>query len=232
MTPLIPVAEVVESLAYDLKVKGDTDQAVAMSRYMKNKYAFFGVQSFDRKTILKQYKKQAQDLVKQGYLEELILQLWEYEEREMQYCAIELMDASRKFYTPQTIDLIERLILQKSWWDTVDVLAEKMAGKFFLQYPDLRNKRINEWINHTDFWLNRSAILHQLGYRHKTDFEILKDAILPHILSPEFFIRKAIGWALRQYSKFNPKQVIQFVQDHPELSGLSKKEALRLISNV
>jgi len=227
-----PVGASIETLSLAFRKKGDTERALGMSRYMKGRFEYFGIMAVDRKTIFKSNKIQFLNLVKQGLLEETMIRLWEYDEREMQYCALELLDSSRKYYTPQTLDLIERLILSKSWWDTVDMLAGKTAGYLFILFPDLQLPRVTEWITHADFWINRSAIIHQLNYKNKTDFELLKKAILPHIHSSEFFLRKAIGWALRQYSRTNPQEVIQFVQEQGDLSNLSKKEALRLVRTV
>lgn len=224
-----PVGSCLESLSYALKKKGDPRLALGMSRYMKGRFEYFGVKSPDRKAVFKLYKSQFLNLIKQGFIEDILIRLWEYEEREMQYCALELMDVSKKYFKEDTLDLIERLILSKSWWDTVDMLAGKSAGFLFLKFPALKVSRLPHWINHADFWLNRSAIIHQLNYKEKTDFEWMKKSIIPHIHSDEFFLRKAIGWALRQYSRTNPQAVVKFVQQHQDLSNLSKKEALRLI---
>jgi len=227
-----PVGDILDALYFVFKKKGDARLATGMNRYMKGRFDYFGVKAPDRKSILKLFKKPILNLIQQGFLEEIMIRLWEFEEREMQYCALELLDASKKQYTTSTMDLIERLILSKSWWDTVDMLAGKSAGYLYLKFPELRSQRIPHWITHTDFWLNRSAIIYQLNYKDKTDFEELKKSILPHIESKEFFLRKAIGWALRQYSRTNPQAVIRFVDQHPELSGLSKREALRLIPKL
>jgi len=224
-----PVGTSLEALSYALKKKGNSRLALGMSRYMKDRFVYYGVKSPDRKIIFKGFKNQVMDLVQQGFLEDILIRLWENEEREMQYCALDLLDISKKHFTRETLDLIERLILSKSWWDTVDMLAGKSAGFLFLKFPELRAQRMPYWINHSDFWLNRSAIIHQLNYKGKTDFEWLKKSILPHIHSEEFFLRKAIGWALRQYCRTDAQAVVRFVNEHPDLSNLSKKEALRLL---
>jgi 3-methyladenine DNA glycosylase AlkD len=202
-----------------------------MRWYMKNQFVYFGIQAPQRKKIFSEYKPALLSFIKQGHLEAIMLQMWEYDEREMQYCALELMVASKKYWPQNTIELIERLILSKSWWDTVDHLGGKITGIYFNLFPDERKVRIKSWIHHTNMWLNRSAIIHQLTYNEKTDIDLLLDCIIPHIQSKEFFHRKAIGWALRQYSKTNPEKVIDIVNSIP-LSPLSKKEALRLIKST
>lgn len=216
------------ALYLHFKKSGNAKLAEGMRWYMKYQFVYFGIQAPNRKKIFKEYKSSLVSFIKQGHLEAIMLQLWEYDEREMQYCALELMVAGKKYWTQNTIDLIERLILSKSWWDTVDYLGGKISGIYFNMFPGERKTRIKSWIHHSNMWLNRSAILHQLGYKEKTDVDLLLACIKPHLHSKEFFHRKAIGWALRQYSKTNPQKVIDIVNTNP-LSPLSKKEALRLI---
>lgn len=213
----------------ELKKKANPDRAEAMARYMKSRFCYFGIPSTERNLIFKPFRTPLISFAKNGHLETILLQTWAYDQREMQYCGLEILYAARKAYSAKTIDLLEKLILYKSWWDTVDLLAAKAAGHWFSVFPEKKAARINRWIRHPDMWLNRSAILHQLGYKENTDFELMKKTILPHVHSKEFFLRKAIGWALRQYSRVNPNAVIEFVKEHDELSALSKKEALRLI---
>ncbi len=213
----------------DMQNKADPERASAMARYMKNRFQYFGISSTERNLVFKPYRNPLLAFAKKGHLETILLQTWAFDQREMQYCGLEILWAARKVYTTGTIDLIEKLILRKSWWDTVDLLAAKAAGHWFSVFPEKKAARIRRWTRHPDLWLNRSAILHQLGYKGNTDFELMKKTILPHIHSKEFFLRKAIGWALRQYSRVNPQAVLEFVKEHDALSGLSKKEALRLI---
>lgn len=218
-----------QALAREMKQNADPDRAEAMARYMKTRFRYFGISSPDRNLAFKPFKKPLIVFAQKGHLDTILFQSWAYDQREMQYCGMEILFAARKAYSAKTIDLIEKLILNKSWWDTVDLLATKAAGYWFTVFPEKKAARIDRWIHHPDLWLNRSAILHQLAYKESTDFELMKKTILPHIHSKEFFLRKAIGWALRQYSRVNPEAVLGFVKEHDDLSGLSKKEALRLI---
>lgn len=211
-----------------LQKAGNKTIAQGMEWYMKNQFTYFGVKAPIRKEILKKYKAGFLQEFKQGHLEPILLQLWDYDQRELQYCAIELLLAGKKYWKEDTIDLIEKLMLSKSWWDTVDHLGGKISGMYFLLFPAERKTRIENWIHHKSMWLNRAAIIHQLFYKEKTDVDLLLKAITPHIHSKEFFHRKAIGWALRHYSKTNPAKVKEIAASLP-LSPLSKKEALRLI---
>jgi 3-methyladenine DNA glycosylase AlkD len=218
------------ALYLHFKKTGNSTLAEGMAVYMKSQFVYFGIPAPVRKKIFVEYKPALISFIKQGQLEPIILLMWEYDEREWQYCAVELLLACKKYWTAGTIELIERLILSKSWWDTVDHLGGKISGLFFKQFPRERETRINSWIHHPKMWLNRSAIIHQLTYKEKTKVDLLLACITPHVHSKEFFHRKAIGWALRQYSRTDPKKVIDIVNSIP-LSPLSKKEALRLIQS-
>ena len=220
--------ECIQALTLHFKKAGNLTLAEGMAWYMKHQFVYYGIQAPTRKKIFAVYKPALLSFIKQGQLESIMLLMWEYDEREWQYCALELMLASKKYWTTGTIDLIERLILSKSWWDTVDHLGGKITGLFFYKFAQERQTRIKLWIHHSNMWLNRSAIIHQLIYKEKTDVDLLLACIKPHLHSKEFFLRKAIGWALRQYSRTDPNKVMDIVNSIP-LSPLSKKEALRLI---
>jgi 3-methyladenine DNA glycosylase AlkD len=152
--------------------------------------------------------------------------LWTLPEREYQYAALTILSKSRKTAPPERIELIEHLITTKSWWDTVDSLAANDAGMYFANYPERIQANTEKWMNSGNFWLQRTAILFQLKYKSKTDTSLLFDYIGRLSGEKEFFIRKAIGWALREYSKTDSAFVEQYVADHP-LSPLSAKEALK-----
>lgn len=147
--------------------------------------------------------------------------------REVLYVGIEMMQRMLPFQDASWIKILEKCITTHSWWDSVDWLA-KLVGIFFRQYPELQHEYAHRWIESENIWLQRVAIIHQLFYREDTDEKLLFDMIRRRADSKEFFIRKACGWSLRQYSKTNPKRVIWFVKNN-ELSPLSIKEALRLL---
>ena len=124
------------------------------------------------------------------------------------------------------IEFIEFMIVNKPWWDTVDWVASHHAGTYFKMFPHLIREKTGAWMNSENIWLQRSALLFQLKYKRHTDEKLLFDYILKLKDSKEFFIRKAIGWALREYSKTAPESVVHFVET-TELSGLSRREALK-----
>lgn len=150
--------------------------------------------------------------------------------REVLYVGIEMMQRMLPQQDASWIRALEKCITTHSWWDSVDWLA-KLTGIFFKQYPELQHEYAWKWIESDNMWLQRVAIIHQLFYKEQTDEKLLFDMIRRRSDSKEFFIRKACGWALRQYSKTNPKRVQWFVKNH-QLSPLSAKEALRLINKT
>ena len=117
---------------------------------------------------------------------------------------------------------------QKSWWDTIDGIAANQLGNYFILYPNKIVEVTNKWMDSENFWLQRCCLLFQLKYRDKTNENLLANLILQLTDSKEFFITKSIGWSLRQYSKFNPEWVRDFVNNNT-LQPLSRREALRLI---
>ena len=121
------------------------------------------------------------------------------------------------------------MIVNKSWWDTVDYIAVKLVGKHFENFPELIPKHIKTWNSSGNLWLNRTAILFQLQYKKKTDINLLFDIIEKQAGSREFFIQKAIGWVLREYSKTDENAVRKFVMQ-TNLSSLSKREALKWLN--
>lgn len=147
--------------------------------------------------------------------------------REVLYVGIEMMQRMLPQQSKSWITVLEKCIVTHSWWDTVDWLA-KLVGIHFRNYPELQHKYSYKWIESNNIWLQRAAIIHQLFYKEQTDEKLLFDLIRRKASDNEFFIRKACGWALRQYSKTNPTGVIDFVENE-KLSKLTVKEALRLI---
>ncbi|TAE07534.1 MAG: DNA alkylation repair protein [Bacteroidetes bacterium] len=129
--------------------------------------------------------------------------------------------------TPKrALELVESLIITNSWWDSVDYLAPRIAGKLFSRFPEQIERYTSRWIESDNFWLQRSAIIFQLAYKTKTDSALLFAYVERRKDSKEFFIQKAIGWALRQYARSAPQAVRDFV-NHTDLAPLSRREALK-----
>ena len=201
------------------------ERARQMRAYMKEQFEYLGLPTPTRKALTKDFYAEA------GYpdpdiVEDIVEECWQLPYREYKYFAMELMVRMKKKSDHDAIFLYERLITDQSWWDTVDLIAPSLLGHHFHIYPEERMDFINKWVNSENIWLQRSSILFQLKYKLETDTRLLASIILKLKDSREFFIRKAIGWSLREYSKTDPGFVIRFVQTH-ELSGLSHREALK-----
>ncbi|MEN8120119.1 MAG: DNA alkylation repair protein [Bacteroidota bacterium] len=210
--------------------KRNDKNARQMKKYMKEHFEFFGIKSPQRKEITKEFFKKY-DLPETGQVPEILKYLWQLPQREFQYFGINLLEKDiKREISESRINLYKYLIEHKSWWDSVDGLST-IVGMFFKKNPDITEKYMNEWNQSENMWLNRVSIIYQLKYKSEINTKLLSRYILRHALSKEFFHRKAIGWALREYSKTEPEFVIKFVDTH-NLSTLSKNEALKVINRT
>ncbi|MBT8327679.1 MAG: DNA alkylation repair protein [Bacteroidia bacterium] len=213
----------IETIRYRFTQNEDVNRAVQMKAYMRGQYEYFGIMATPRKEITKLVYK---DL---GLPENPIAvakKLFELPQREFHYVAQEMMLKCKKQWAKAVIKDIEWFIITNSWWDTVDYIAVNLAGEYFRKWPEEIKKTTSKWNKSDNIWMVRSSILFQLKYKKDTDKELLSSVILPHISQKEFFIKKAIGWALREYFKTNRDWVLDFVNNH-ELQPLSRKEALK-----
>ena len=208
------------------QLHGNTDNAAQMKQYMRGRYEFFGIKAPERRQLLNSLLKEY------GYPRNILdtaLKWWNEPEREFQHSAMELLDKRKKKSEPHWIDTYEYMVTHKSWWDTVDFISAKLMGYHFNTWPELIQQYIHKWMDSGNIWLQRSCLLFQLKYKKDTDWELMKDLIERLKHSDEFFIRKAIGWVLREYSKTYPERVVDFV-DKAGLTGLSRREALKVIN--
>lgn len=204
--------------------------APSMKVYMKNHFEFFGIKKPER-VVLSAQIIQNQAIPNVEDLKIIAQLCFQEEKREMQYFVYDLLEKVIKNLDDSFLQTIENLILQKSWWDTVDFLAPKLAGKILQLYPSKIQEFPDRWIESDNIWLQRSAILFQLDYKEKTDAPLLFQYILRRADSNAFFVQKAAGWALREYSKRNADAVTQFVQNHT-LPKLTVREGLKRIRKM
>ena len=215
-------------LEADFRKVSNRELAIPMENYMKNNFTYFGIKTEQRRAIFKSNYELNKFEVKSNF-RGITWELFQMKEREFHQTAIDLLlKEFKKNFVLEDIQLIEKLIITNSWWDSVDTIAKYILGGYLLQFPSETLKVIERFSNSENMWLNRSAILFQLSYKEKTNFEILKSECEKHKNSNEFFIQKAIGWALRDYSRFNPKGVEAYVNS-TNLKPLSRREALRLL---
>jgi 3-methyladenine DNA glycosylase AlkD len=203
------------------------EEAKRLSNYMRNQFKFIGLRSPQMKEVFKQHVN-THGLPPKEELHQVITSLWELEEREMQISGLYLLDLMKKQFTEDDLELLEHIITTKPWWDTIDHIAKKHFGYYLEKFPQHRQQIIDRWIASGHLWLIRSCILFQLGYKQRTDVAMLEDIISRTCHTKEFFINKAIGWALREYAKQNPEKVIEITNTYP-LSNLSRREALKHI---
>ena len=215
-------------LEADFRKAFNRELAIPMENYMKNNFTYFGIKAEKRRTIFKSNYEQNKPEVESNF-RTIAWKLYQMKEREFHQTAIDLLVKEfKKKYVLEDIQFIEKLIVTNSWWDSVDTISKYILGGYLLQFPSETLKVIERFSNSENMWLNRSAILFQLSYKDKTNSEILKSKCEKHKHSNEFFIQKAIGWALRDYSRFNPNGVEAYVNS-TNLKPLSRREALRLL---
>lgn len=217
-------------LIKQLKAEAHREQARAMETYMKQKFQFLGVKAPVRQSILKKLVATYKLVLDRPAIIEITKELYAQPEREFHYCGMELVSRFlKKKFLKEDIVLIEYLIVTHAWWDTVDMVCKHQLGGYLRLFPEEIKVVIQKFSTSNHMWLNRSAILFQLEYKSETDQELLFDLCIKHKNTDEFFLNKAIGWALREYSKTAPEAVRTFVNQHT-FAPLSRKEALRLIS--
>lgn len=205
----------------------DPERSPAMAAYMKTEMPFYGVASPVRKPIAREIAGRFPARSSDEYWAN-VLALWCLSHREEKYLAIDYALSFKKLITFEQLDLYRRMIQEGAWWDFVDVIASDLVGRVVLDHRERMRPVLEEWIDHDDMWLRRTALLAQLRHKTATDEAMLFDFCQRRAHEKEFFIRKAIGWALREYARVNPDAVRGFLRDHEaHLSGLSRREAAK-----
>ena len=218
-----------DSVIAALGEAADPVRAAQQQAYMKSAMPCFGVSVPQCRRIAGSVFK-AHPLPDAPAWEAAILDLWRNAaHREERYAAVELLLFERysSWIDPARVPMVEELVVTGAWWDYVDAIAGRGMGTMLGAHPRPVKSLLRKWAKDDNFWKRRTAILAQLRARGATDRKLLADVIGPSIGHPEFFLRKGIGWALREYSKTDPGWVTAFVDVHPELSALSRREALK-----
>ena len=204
----------------------DAEQARKMSAYMRDQFPYLGIQTPKRTELSRDFLKAAkkENLTDWTFIREC----WEKPEREFQYLAVNYLDTIKDRLTPADIPAIREIAIGKSWWDTIDGL-DMIVGYIALKYAEV-NEILLTWSIDENIWLRRIAIDHQLTRKEKTDTALMEKIIKNNFGQTEFFINKAIGWSLRDYSKTNPAWVRDFINKYRgKLAPLSIKEASKYI---
>ena len=213
-------------LITDLEENRNELLAESMSKYMQDRFRFLGVRGATRTEI---YKKYFPDARKTKTIDwDFVESCWNKEEREFQYVVVYYLKAMQKFLKREDISRLKYLIVTKSWWDTVDLLA-KVVGSLVIRIEGY-DQIMLEWSKDSNIWLKRVAILYQLSLKEKVDKQSLERILVDNLGDSEFFINKAIGWALRDYSKYNPEWVREFIKKNKDnMANLSIREASKYI---
>lgn len=219
--------ELTDFVAERLAAVADPTKAGPMAAYLKTTMPFYGVQKPARVPILKEAVRDFPPESRADY-RAAVFALWSRPHREERYLAIEYASAFPRYMTASSLPLYRRMIVEGAWWDLVDALAIHLVGEVLAHQRDATTPKVTAWIDLPDLWLRRTSIICQIGRKAATDTSLLFDACERRMHEQEFFIRKAIGWALRDFAKTDPDAVMAFVAEHRQgLSGLSFREATK-----
>ncbi|NDV27949.1 DNA alkylation repair protein [Desulfovibrio sp. JC010] len=221
--------QLLPTIRHSLQAVADPERAPAMQKYMKSEMEFYGIRTPVYRKICKQIFKKYEPWDFDKW-QAAVLELWrDAEFREERYCAIELiiLKSCNKHHVWKALPMLEEIITTGAWWDYCDYLA-KPLGNILRAEPERMRALMLRWSTDDNMWKRRSSILCQLRFKEDLDFEFLMQCIEPNIDSKEFFLRKAIGWALRDYAWTHPQIVNDYIDANAErLSGLSRREALK-----
>jgi len=221
--------EFIHHLKEEFENRADVIIASQQEAYMKHHFKFCGLKSPVRREAQKPFMV-SKHLPPKSQLSEIVTLAWEQSQREFQMFGQEFAFKYKKQFVKADIALFEYMITHKSWWDSIDFISVNLVGTYMKMFPQERDLIVDKWMDSDNIWLQRSCLLFQLKYKEELDTSFLERVIHPLLGSKEFFINKAIGWVLREYSKTDSKWVLDFVSK-TELSNLSRREAVRLIKN-
>ncbi|HYA34770.1 MAG TPA: DNA alkylation repair protein [Candidatus Binataceae bacterium] len=224
-----PTDAIIDFVRDSLAARADPKKAAEMAAYMKTSMPFYGVAKPLRADIERAIKRIFAPATRRE-CERAVMGLWRLEHREEKYLAISVARMYPEFIAPESLKIYERMIREGGWWDFVDEIASKLVGAVLLENRPLVAPIMDRWIRDDDLWIRRAAILSQIGHKAATDHAQLFGYCTLCAGENEFFVRKAIGWALRQYSYTAPDRVRAFVRaNRTHLSPLSYREAMRVI---
>jgi 3-methyladenine DNA glycosylase AlkD len=219
-------AELVAALAESYRSHADEVAAIEMSAYMRDQFPFAGIRAPQRREIDRDVAARGPSRPTHHYLLKVTRDCWTKPDREYQYFAVDYLRKHFRRLDPGFLEVGRELVTTRSWWDTVDPLAAGVIGPYVRAHGEV--EAMDDWIADGDLWVARSALLFQLGAKEATDTDRLFGYCLQRADDQDFFIRKAIGWALRQYARTDPGAVLRFVQGNGAvLSPLSIREATK-----
>jgi 3-methyladenine DNA glycosylase AlkD len=204
-------------------------RAQTASAYMRGLFPFIGMKTEIRRSAQKSWIDSLKTLEDRNLRWLIIRALWDKEERDYHYAAIDLLNSwPKKFFSEEDAVELEWMLNEKSWWDSVDAIASNYLGKWALVFPEKARETFEKWRHHDSFWLQRSCLIYQLKYKDRVDIAYLESLIRQMNGNKEFFIQKAIGWSLRQLSKYKPQEVSRILASNP-IKGLALREASKYL---
>ena len=216
------------SLSKFIEAKGNKNIAQAQSKYMRFKFPFYGIMQKPLSEAIKEFYE-IHGKVEIENTMSFVQECFSYHYRELWHVGLGILRKNVKKLPDTHLEDFKKIIIKGDWWDVTDSMASGVVGDYLQKYPHLLPE-MDAWIQHENYWIRRTAIIYQLKYRKDLDTQRLFKYILLCAHEKEFFIRKAIGWSLREYSKTNARAVIEFIETHDTvLSGLSKREGMKWI---
>lgn len=224
--------QLIAELKTSFESAADPERAAGQQAYLKSSMPHYGIQMPEIRRLCKAAFAANPLSSRAAWVATIESLWWNAQRREERYAALELLGARpyQGYRDAKLLSLMETLIVSGAWWDYVDQIAINQVGPLLRDYPVVIRPQLLEWSVGDDIWLRRSAILAQLKFKKDTDWPLLQRFIKPSRESSEFFLRKGIGWALREYSKTEPDRVLDYVRSNQrELSGLTKREGLKVL---
>ena len=219
----------VKLLASKFKKNSNKDNSNNMKSYMRNKFEFYGIKTPQRRRIFREVKKDL-GLIEKKELFNFIKKVWNYPQREMQYAGVDMALEFKNDIHEDDMKILEYMIVNKSWWDIVDTVSQKLVGNYLKKFHVYKENMVRSWLNTNNIWLWRNALLFQLKYKKDLDVDLLISLVQELKDVEKFFIQKAIGWILREYSKTDPEFVNKFLkQNKNSLSKLAFREGHKWI---
>jgi 3-methyladenine DNA glycosylase AlkD len=222
--------ELIKAYKKEFRKNSDSEFAIGAQRYMKSEMPYYGVRGpIKRKIDFELKKRHSLESFDEWY--KVVSEMWDKAKfREERYAAMTILSQYKEYHSLKIIPLIEHIIVTGAWWDIIDGISPNTIGDLLKKYPKEIRKTLKSWNNSKHMWLRRASILAQLKFKEKTDEKLLYSFIKNRMHEKEFFIRKSIGWVLREYSKTNPKSVREFISKNKSaLSNLSIKEGSKYI---
>jgi 3-methyladenine DNA glycosylase AlkD len=223
------VSQLIGELEKSFEKNRDPENAAQMKKYLRNKFELYGIMAKKKHELFNSISSKF-PINKVSELKKISIKSNRRKEREFHHFAIFIWEKHPDLWTEKDGGFFGLMLNQNSWWDNIDYLISKVISPYFIRFPNEKKKLVEEWNNSKSIWQIRASILHQLKWKTNTEKPILKKMILKQRTHPEFFVQKAIGWALREYSKTDSEFVMSLISGN-KLAPLSNREGLKWLNS-